>query len=72
VKHLHRTLCTALNTAVKFGCVARNVAALVDPPSAPRSKITFLTIDQARAFLDFAKHDRLFARTPQFFRLDYA
>lgn len=61
VKHLHRTLCTALSAAVKYGCVARNVATLVDPPSAPRSKIAFFTVDQARAFFDFAKDNRLFA-----------
>jgi integrase len=61
VKHFHRTLCTALNAAVKYGCVARNVAALVDPPAAPRSKIAFFTVDQARTFLDFAKDNRLFA-----------
>ena len=61
VKHIHRTLCTALSAAVKYGCVARNVAKLVDPPAVPRSEIVFFTVDQARTFLDFARDNRLFA-----------
>lgn len=61
MKHLHRTLCTALTAAVQYGCVARNVAALVDPPAVPRSEIAFFTVEQARTFLGFAEENRLYA-----------
>ena len=61
VRHLHRTLCTALNSAVNYGNVARNVATLVDPPRAPKPSIKFLTVEQARTLLEAAKGDRLYA-----------
>jgi len=61
LKHFHRTLCTALGAAIKYGCVTRNVATLVEPPKVPRSEMTFFTVGQARTFLALAKDDRLFA-----------
>jgi integrase len=61
VRHLHRTLCTAINSAVKYGNVARNVATLVDPPRAVKPNIKFLTVEQARTLLETAQGDRLFA-----------
>jgi integrase len=51
VRHIHRTLCTALETAIKYGLVQRNAAALVDPPRVPKAQMKFLTVDQARAVL---------------------
>jgi integrase len=60
VRHIHRTLCTALSSAVKYGNVARNVALSADPPPAPKPAIQYFTVEQARAFLDAAKDDRLF------------
>jgi integrase len=61
VRHIHRTLCTALNAAVKYGNVARNVALLVDPPRAPKPEIQYFSVEQARAFLAVANDDRLYA-----------
>jgi len=61
VRHIHRTLCTALNSAVKYGNVARNVALSVDPPRAGKPAINFFNVDQARVFLAAAKDDRLYA-----------
>ena len=61
VRHLHRTLCTALNAAMKYGNVARNVATLVDPPRAQKPNIKFLNVEQARTLLETAKGDRLYA-----------
>ncbi len=61
VRHIHRTLCTALNSAVKYGNVGRNVALRVDPPRAPKPEIRYFSVEQARAFLEAAKNDRLYA-----------
>jgi integrase len=61
VRHIHRTLCTALEVAVKHGVIQRNVATLVDPPRAPRAEMKFLTLDQARAVLVAAAPDWLYA-----------
>ncbi len=61
VRHLHRTLCTALNSAVKYGNIQRNVATLVDPPVAPKPNVHYFNVEQARIFLEAAKTDRLYA-----------
>lgn len=61
VRHIHRTLCTALSSAVKYGNAARNVAAIVDPPRASKNIAQYFTVEQARTFLETAKADRLFA-----------
>jgi integrase len=46
---------------MKYGNVARNVAMLADPPSALKPTTNYLSVEQARLFLDVAKADRLFA-----------
>lgn len=56
---IHAVLRRALNQAVKWDLVPRNVATLVQPPRAPRAEITPLTPEQARAFLDAVRGDRL-------------
>ena len=56
---IHAVLRRALNQAVKWDLVPRNVATLVQPPRAPRAEITPLTPDQARVFLDAVRGDRL-------------
>jgi integrase len=61
VRHIHRTLCTALSSALKYGSVARNVALSVDPPRAVKPNCQYFSVEQARAFLQVAKEDRLFA-----------
>ena len=61
VRHIHRTLCTALNIAVKHDLVPRNVASLADPPRAPKPAVQFLNLKQARRLLDTAKEHPLYA-----------
>ena len=61
VRHVHRTLCTALTVAVKHGLVPRNLATLADPPRAPKPDIKFLDLKQARLLLDTAKEHPLHA-----------
>ena len=61
VRRIHRTLCTALETAVKFGIVQRNVAKLVDPSRIAKAQMKFLSVDQARAVLAAAADEPLYA-----------
>ncbi len=49
----------ALDTAVKWGLVARNVTRLVDLPQAERYEGQVLTEDQARKLLEVARGSRL-------------
>jgi integrase len=58
VKHLLVTLRSALAVAVKDGQIPRNVAALVDPPRAPRPEVHVFNPEQARAFLDAVQGSR--------------
>jgi integrase len=51
VKHFHRMLGKALNDAVKWGLIERNVASLVTPPRVTRFDMHVLTAEQARQFL---------------------
>lgn len=60
VRHIHRTLCTALETAVRFGDLPRNVASLASPPRATKPKVSFMTVEQAKRFLAAAQGDRLY------------
>jgi integrase len=59
VKHLHAILRNALNRALKWGLVARNVASLVDPPHVKRYEAAALDPEQARALLRTLQHERL-------------
>jgi integrase len=59
VVHIRMVLRTALNQAMKWSLIARNPAALVDPPRMPRGEIRPLTAEEARRFLDAAKGERL-------------
>lgn len=59
VQYLHAVLRAALAQAVKWSLVGRNVAELVDAPRVPRSVITPLSVDHARALLAEAGNDRL-------------
>lgn len=56
---IHAVLRAALNQAVQWDMVPRNVATLVQSPRAPRAEITPLSPEQARCFLDAVKGDRL-------------
>lgn len=60
VHYMKGTLQAALNQAMKWGMVMRNVAALVDPPrKAPVNEVVPLTVEEARTFLDAVRGDRL-------------
>lgn len=59
VHHLRAILRRALNQALRWGLVPRNVASLVDPPRVPRYEVRPMTPEQARDFLDAVRGDRL-------------
>ena len=49
----------ALDDAVKWGYVSRNVCDVVSPPRLIKSKRPFFTLEQAKKLLDFIDGDRL-------------
>lgn len=59
VHRIHATLRRALNQAVRWGLVTRNVAKLVDLPKLEQPEIEPLKPDEARALLDAVAEDRL-------------
>jgi integrase len=61
VHSIHVAISKALGDAVKWGKVARNVAALADGPRPNGSKRDVWSPDQLRTFLDSVKSDRLYA-----------
>jgi site-specific recombinase XerD len=58
VLKVHRILSRALTIAVRRGRVSRNVATLIDAPSASATEIEPLTGEEARRILDVAKTKR--------------
>jgi integrase len=59
VGHLRGTLRGALAVAMEWYDLDRNVAALAKPPRAQKKEMRSLTPDEARAYLESAKSDRL-------------
>jgi integrase len=59
VRNVHATLRQALNTALRWGLVGRNVAALVDTPKAEKPQIHALSPDEARRLLNAVRGERL-------------
>lgn len=59
VQHIHATLRTALQQALRDDLVTRNVASLVKAPKIERHHTTVLDPDQARTLLAAARDDRL-------------
>lgn len=59
VTRIRATLRRALSLALKQGLVARNVAALADPPRVKPRQFDSLTVEQARAFLEAVRGHRL-------------
>jgi integrase len=55
VLHTHRILHDALNRAVKWGLISRNVADAVEPPKAERYQASVWTAEQVATFLDATK-----------------
>lgn len=60
VRYIHAVLRSALNQALRWGFVARNVATLTDPPGRRHTEMRTLTPDQVRTFLDGASENRLY------------
>lgn len=58
-RYVYAVLRIALGRALKQGKVRRNVCTLIDPPSRSRHELRPLTRDQARAFLEGIRGDRL-------------
>ena len=61
VRNIHGTLHKALDDAVRWGRIARNPAALADPPKGVSPEMRIWTAEQLRAFLDHVRTDRLVA-----------
>jgi integrase len=59
VQYLHAVLRKALNVALKDESIARNPAALVDPPRGAAREVEPLTPDEARRFLAAIEGNRL-------------
>jgi integrase len=59
VQYTRAVLRRALGQAMKWSLVRRNVASLVDPPRSAKRTARPLTPDQARAFIEHTKDDRL-------------
>lgn len=59
VKHIHRVLHKALNDALKWSIVARNVSDAVSAPRVLRQELRVLNGEQAQQFLAVAKDDPL-------------
>lgn len=59
VRRLHVVLRRALGQAERWGLVARNPAALAEPPRSPRFHFRVLTAEEARRFLAVARDDPL-------------
>jgi integrase len=58
VRIIRDVLRNALNRALQWGLVSRNVAAVVDVPHIPRADVRVFSPDQARQFLAHVKGDR--------------
>jgi integrase len=59
VRHLHVVLHRALNQALRWGLVPRNVSEAVDLPKLQKKEIRPLSADEARRLLEEARWDRL-------------
>ncbi|MBX6770850.1 MAG: site-specific integrase [Chloroflexi bacterium] len=60
-QYVHAVLHRALDQAVRWGLIPRNVADLVDPPRPARTEMQPLTVEQVKRFLEAARDDRLHA-----------
>src|SRR5512146_2050812 len=60
VQYIHAVLHKALDQAVRFGLVARNVSDLVDAPRSTKTEPTIWTVDQAKKFLEQVRGTRYY------------
>lgn len=61
VRNIRTILGLALNHAVRWGLIARNVVTLTEPPKVERHEIVPFTPEEARRFLTVARGNRLYA-----------
>jgi integrase len=61
VRNIHGTIHAALQDAVRWGYVARNVASAVELPKGMAPEMHVWSPEELRAFLDQVRSDRLFA-----------
>lgn len=59
VAHLRSLLRNALNTAIRWGMVETNAAAIARPAKIPKYQVRPLTLDEAKRLLDLFADDRL-------------
>lgn len=59
INETHGLLHLALKNAVRWGYISRNVCDLVDPPRIVSREVTPLTLEQAQAFLENVRENRL-------------
>jgi integrase len=59
VHHIHAILHTALEQAVRWGYVTRNVTDAAEPPRVPSPELRVLSPDEVARLLDAARGDRL-------------
>ena len=59
VRNLHLVLHSAMENAVKWNLVSRNVVALVTRPSKGSYEAQVLTVEQARTLIETAKHHKV-------------
>lgn len=60
IKYLHAVLKKALNQAVKWQLIPKNIMENVDPPRLEQKEIVTWTPEQANEFLSFAKEDKYY------------
>jgi len=60
IKYLHSVLSKALNQAVKWQLVPKNIMEHVDPPRLIQKEIVTWTAEQANEFLSYAKDDKYY------------
>jgi len=59
VQYVHATLRAALNVALRWGLIQRNVASVVEPVTVKRKEVVPFTADEARQVLEAARSHRL-------------
>lgn len=58
INHVHKVLHDALNTAVKWELLVKNVSDVVKPPTIPKSETKTWTDEELMQFLEFTKNSR--------------
>ena len=59
VAHMHRVIHRAIEQAMRWGYVVRNVVSMVSPPKPSKGKMAILSVEQSKKLLDTARGTRL-------------